>query len=99
MMAKSKPAQGGDNAFSQHKSSMVARLKRVEGQIRGIQAMINEEQSCEEIARQLAAARAALDKAFFEMVACRIEHEFGESLTTENRENLAALSKILSKYG
>jgi CsoR family transcriptional regulator, copper-sensing transcriptional repressor len=50
-----------------------ARLARVEGQLRGVQRAIKDEQSCELIAQQLSAARKALDKAFFNMVACAIE--------------------------
>ena len=52
---------------------MCARLARVEGQLRGVQRQINEEADYEKIAQQLSAARKALDKAFFTMVACMIE--------------------------
>jgi DNA-binding FrmR family transcriptional regulator len=38
------------------------RLKRVEGQIRGLQRMIEEQRDCEAILTQLMAARAALDR-------------------------------------
>jgi DNA-binding FrmR family transcriptional regulator len=53
---------------------LVLRLKRVEGQVRAVQRMIEEGQDCEPVAQQLAAARKALDKAFFELMACAIEH-------------------------
>ncbi len=55
------------------KHAICARLARVEGQLRGVQRAIKEEHSCELIAQQLSAARKALDKAFFTMVACAIE--------------------------
>ena len=55
------------------KKAMCARLARVEGQLRGVQRLINEDQSCEKIAQQLSAARKALDKSFFTMVGCMIE--------------------------
>ncbi len=45
------------------KEEILARLRRVEGQIRGIQRMIVEERDCEAIVTQLMAARAALDRA------------------------------------
>ena len=38
------------------------RLKRVEGQVRGLQRMIDEQRDCEAILTQLMAARAALDR-------------------------------------
>ena len=53
---------------------LVLRLKRVEGQLRAVQRMIEEGTDCEPIAQQLTAARKALDKAFFELMACAIEH-------------------------
>jgi CsoR family transcriptional regulator, copper-sensing transcriptional repressor len=55
------------------KKAICARLARVEGQLRGVQRQINDEEDCEKIAQQLSAARKALDKAFFTMVACMIE--------------------------
>ncbi len=58
---------------SAKKKAICARLARVEGQLRGVQRQINEEADCEKIAQQLSAARKALDKAFFTMVACMIE--------------------------
>ena len=38
------------------------RLKRIEGQIRGLQRMVEEQRDCEAILTQLMAARAALDR-------------------------------------
>ncbi|HHT69345.1 MAG TPA: metal-sensitive transcriptional regulator [Firmicutes bacterium] len=51
------------------KERLIQRLKRIEGQVRGLQRMVEEEQSCSEILTQVAAARAALSgvaKAIFE---------------------------------
>ncbi len=55
------------------KKALCARLARIEGQLRGVQRLIDEEQPCEKIAQQLSAARKALDKSFFTMVGCMIE--------------------------
>ena len=48
------------------------RLKRVEGQLRGIQKLIENDADGEKVAQQMAAARKALDKTFFAMVGCVI---------------------------
>jgi DNA-binding FrmR family transcriptional regulator len=56
-----------------HKKELVLRLRRVEGQLRGIQAMIDEGADCEKVTQQLSAARRALDKAFFQVLACAIQ--------------------------
>jgi len=42
------------------KAKLIQRLKRIEGQVRGLQRMIEEEQSCGEVLTQIAAVRAAL---------------------------------------
>lgn len=55
------------------KTAIRARLARVEGQLRGVQRLIAEDADCETVAQQLSAARKALDKSFFAMVACIIE--------------------------
>ncbi len=55
------------------KRQMIQRLARVEGQIRGVQKLIHQDEDCEKIAQQLSAARKALDKSFFQMVACMLE--------------------------
>ncbi|MDM7456140.1 MAG: metal-sensitive transcriptional regulator [Tepidimonas sp.] len=52
------------------KKALLLRLKRVEGQLRGIQRLIESDADCEQVAQQLAAARKALDKSFFMMVGC-----------------------------
>ena len=44
------------------RKKLLKRLKRVEGQVRGIQRMIDEDKDCMDILIQVAAARAALDK-------------------------------------
>ena len=55
------------------KRALLSRLARVEGQLRGVQKLIEEDADCEKIAQQLTAARKALDKSFYSMVACMIE--------------------------
>ena len=57
----------------ERKRALVLRLRRVEGQLRGIQKLIETDADCEKVAQQLAAARKALDKSFFSMVGCMIE--------------------------
>ena len=54
----------------------ITRLRRIEGQIRGLQRMVEEGQDCEAILTQLMAARAALDKAGMLIV----EHQMDECL-------------------
>lgn len=57
----------------QDKKALILRLKRIEGQMRGLQRLIDEDAPCEAVAQQLSAARRALDKAFHSLVGCLIE--------------------------
>ena len=42
------------------KDSLIRRLKRIEGQVRGVQTMLNEERDCQEIMQQLTAIHSAI---------------------------------------
>jgi len=48
---------------------LVRRLRRVEGQVRGIQAMLTERRECRDIVTQLAAANRALEQVGFKLLA------------------------------
>lgn len=50
-------------------SDLLRRLRRVEGQVRGIQQMLMEERDCREVVTQMSAANKALDQAGFMLVA------------------------------
>ena len=45
---------------SESKEKLIHRLKRIEGQVRGVQTMLNEERDCREIMQQLAAIHSAI---------------------------------------
>lgn len=45
------------------KDQITQRLRRIEGQIRGVENMVNEERDCHEIVQQLAAIRSAVQGA------------------------------------
>jgi DNA-binding FrmR family transcriptional regulator len=42
------------------KEKLIQRLRRIEGQVRGVQAMLNEERDCRDIMQQLAAIHSAV---------------------------------------
>lgn len=81
--------------------ALLARLSRVEGQIRAVRRMIEEGEQCERVAQQLAASKTAMNKAFCEMMACAIEHEMTEDLVLDNaaQEKMAKLTALLTRYG
>lgn len=95
-MSKNKQ-QGYD--WNAKRDALVARINRAEGQLRGIRGLIERDEPCEKIAQQLAAARAALDKVYFEMMACAIERRLSEAPEGDAQRNeLRELTATLAKY-
>jgi DNA-binding FrmR family transcriptional regulator len=82
-----------------HQRQVMHRLRRVEGQIRGVLAMMEKDESCDVIAQQLSAARKALDRAFYEMMACSLEMEVNESSGDSSLcERISEKTRLLAKY-
>jgi len=73
------------------KKSLVNRLKRIEGQVRGLQQMIEQERSCQEVMTQVSAVVSALHRVS-ELVARRYAHrciaEVAESGKTDAIDTL-----------
>jgi len=87
-----------DFASEADRKKLVARLARVEGQLRGVQRMIESGQGCEDVAQQLAAARGALNKAFFEMIACAFKNKLGVDASPDVLDQLGSMASLLAKY-
>jgi DNA-binding FrmR family transcriptional regulator len=49
------------------------RLRRIEGQLKGLQRMLAEERDCTELVQQIAAARAALDRVALDLISAGLE--------------------------
>ena len=79
------------------KKAMDARLARIEGQVRGVRRMISGDETCESIAQQLAAARKALDRAFYEMVSCMIRQDSAAGIQAR-REHAGRVAELLARF-
>ena len=76
-------------------ADILMRLRRIEGQVRGLQRMVDEGQDCEAILTQLMAARAALDKAGLFIV----ERHLGECLRgTADEQVRERLNRIVELF-
>jgi DNA-binding FrmR family transcriptional regulator len=62
------------------RTDLLHRLKRAEGQLRGIQRMIEDGSDCMAIAGQMSAVRKALDSAYVRMTVCFMEQELATRL-------------------
>ncbi|MBP7227477.1 MAG: metal-sensitive transcriptional regulator [Longilinea sp.] len=72
------------------KQALLHRLRRIEGQLRGVQAMIREERPCDETLQQLHAIRAALQGATLLLV----QEYLGECLLQTSDAELQEREKI-----
>ena len=50
------------HGYAENKPLLVKRLHRIEGQVRGIERMLEEDRYCMDVLTQISAARAALDR-------------------------------------
>ena len=78
------------------RTEILNRLKRAEGQLRGIQRMVEEGQPCLDIASQMAAVRKALDSTYVRMTLCFMEQELGAGLGS-NTKGRKQLSEVLGE--
>jgi DNA-binding FrmR family transcriptional regulator len=69
------------------KTSVLKRLKRIEGQVRGLGRMVADDRYCIDVVTQLSAARAAL---------C-VEHAIASGNKAEQRRKVSELIDVLSR--
>lgn len=75
------------------KDKLIQRLRRIEGQVRGVQNMLDEERDCREIMQQLAAIHSAVQGAsriFLQEYATTCLVEMDGDIHQENGSNLRA---------
>lgn len=83
------------------KTSILKRLSRVEGQIRGLSRMVEEDRYCIDVVTQISAARAALDRVEIELlqahVAHCVEHAIQSGSRSEQRKKVEELVEVLAR--
>jgi DNA-binding FrmR family transcriptional regulator len=67
----------------QAQTDILNRLRRAEGQIRGIQRMVEGGESCLKIGQQFSAVRSALDSTYLRMTVCYMEQELDACMKPE----------------
>lgn len=85
----------------QSKSACLKRLSRIEGQVRGLSRMIEEDRYCIDIVTQIAAVRAALrrveEEVLHDHIAHCVEHAIVSGNMAEQRRKIAELLEVLSR--
>jgi DNA-binding FrmR family transcriptional regulator len=85
------------------KASMLGRLNRIEGQVRGLARMVEDERYCIDIVTQIGAVRAALRRAEEEIlrdhVASCVEYAIASGNKTDQRRKVAELMDVMGRAG
>ena len=85
------------------KASTLKRLNRIEGQVRGLSRMVEEDRYCIDVVTQISAVRAALRKVEEEVlrehVAHCVEHAISSGDSKQQREKVAELFDVLARSG
>jgi DNA-binding FrmR family transcriptional regulator len=90
--------------YVKDKDALVKRLHRVEGQVRGIERMIEDERYCVDILTQIAAVRTALERVGLELLDGHVRHCIGGALeagdgdtaSAHSEEMLAAIQRFVA---
>lgn len=77
------------------------RLRRIEGQIRGIQKMLDEGRECEDMLTQMMAVRSAMDQAGARIMECHLDRCLleGWECDEERMAQLRSALKLWTRFG
>ncbi len=91
----------GQDMKKNAKDSCLKRLSRIEGQVRGLARMVEEDRYCIDVVTQIAAVRAALrrveDEVMREHISHCVEHAIVSGNAAEQRKKVAELMDVLSR--
>lgn len=83
------------------KTSCLKRLSRIEGQVRGLSRMVDENRYCIDVVTQIAAVRAALRRVEEEVLRDHVTHCVEHAITSgnkaEQRKKIAELMDVVSR--
>jgi CsoR family transcriptional regulator, copper-sensing transcriptional repressor len=79
---------------SDHKDALLNRLRRIEGQVRGLQKMIEDERYCIDILTQISATTAALEGVALGVTEDHVRHCVREGGDEKVDELMAALARL-----
>jgi DNA-binding FrmR family transcriptional regulator len=74
--------------YTATKDQLLKRLRRIEGQTRGLQKMVDEDRWCPEILQQIAAVTAALDKVALGLATGHVQHCMANGHDPQRRDEM-----------
>jgi len=84
-----------ERGYSATKEQLQKRLRRIEGQVRGIEKMVDEDRYCIDVLTQIAAVNTALESLAFKVLDDHVNHCVTDALASGNPKEAAAKSKEL----
>jgi DNA-binding FrmR family transcriptional regulator len=85
--------------YTDHKDDVKARLSRIEGQVRGIQRMVDEDRYCIDILTQVNAVKAAIDKVALSLLEDHVQHCVADAVKAgEGEEKLHELTTAVGRF-
>jgi DNA-binding FrmR family transcriptional regulator len=85
--------------YTENKDAVLRRLRRIEGQVRGVERMVEGDRYCIDIVTQVTAAQAALDKVALELLSDHAKHCVLGAPTEARTEELMAAVRRLLRHG
>ena len=80
------------------KGMLLKRLRRIEGQVRGLEKMITDDRDCESLVTQLAAVRSAIESVGALVLNNYMKICFRKDIETE-LDNIDSLARVISIWG
>ena len=91
------PAPEHEPGYHDSKSAYLTRLRRVEGQVRGLQRMVEEDTYCIDVLTQVSAAKKALDAVSLALMEDHVRHCVRDAAADGSTEVIdAKLDEVLS---
>lgn len=85
--------------YIKNKENVQNRLKRIEGQVRGLQRMVNEEKYCIDILTQINSVQAALEQVSLLLTEDHMRHCVADALQQGNgQEKIDEIMAVLKRY-
>ncbi|MBI2684291.1 MAG: metal-sensitive transcriptional regulator [Actinobacteria bacterium] len=87
--------------YAASKDQLNSRLKRIEGQVRGIERMVADDRYCVDIITQISSVQAALDKVALALLDGHVNHcvigAEGTEQSDRTRELMAAVGRLMRR--
>jgi len=89
------------HGYTENREAVLKRLRRIEGQVRGVERMVEENRYCIDVVTQVTAIQAALDKVALELLADHAAHCVVGAKSEEQQERtdelMAAVKRLLHR--